>query len=490
MKLLFIGLAAMLLITGCGTTSTLKKTGQEGVSPLASLSTSPYPKLKERIDATLPDSLFPPASLGIKVVSVSTGETLYALNSGGLFMPASNEKLFTSATTLVELGKDFRFRTVVSVDRNASQLFIKGSGDPLLTTADLDSLALAISTTVATDSPWTLTGDVSYFDDLPWGEGWMWDDEGEDYNMAISSLSVNSNMITVRVLPGKLEDAPVRVQTEPATGYVSIENTATTPVDTPVTPLSVSRKWRERSNTIAITGQMLHRDSAHESNLSVWQPERYTLTLLSERLQTHGVMVKGITVDTVPAAATLLTEFSHGLDSVVTYMNKVSDNLSAENLIKTLSAERNGKPGSGKAGTALVKQFLSASGVDTTKMVMVDGSGLSRYDLTSADIITQLLITMAGRSDVFDTYLHSFPVAGTDGSLSNRMRGTRAEGNLRAKTGTLSGACSLSGYVQTADGEMLAFSILINNFPSGLRMYRAVQDRVGVILSQMSRRGL
>ena len=219
----------------------------------------------------------------------------------------------------------------------------------------------------------------------------------------------------------------------------------------------------------------------------VWQPERYTLTFLSERLQAHGVTVEGITVDTVPAAATLLTEFSHGLDSVVTYMNKMSDNLSAENLLKTLSAERNGKPGNAKAGTSLVKQFLHTAGVDTTKLVMVDGSGLSRYDLTSADNITQLLVAMAGRSDIFDTYLHSLPVTGTDGTLSGRMRGTRAEGNLRAKTGTLSGACALSGYVQTADGEMLAFSILINNFPSGLRMYRAVQDRIGVILSQMSR---
>ena len=180
MKLLFIGLAAMLLINGCGTISTIKNAGhQPGVSSVATLSISPYPKLKARIDSALPDSLFPPASLGIKVVSLSTGETLYALNSGGLFMPASNEKLFTSATTLVDLGKEFRFRTTVSVDRNTSRLFIKGSGDPLLTTADLDSLARVISTTVATDSPWTLTGDVSYFDDIPWGKGWMWDDEGE-----------------------------------------------------------------------------------------------------------------------------------------------------------------------------------------------------------------------------------------------------------------------------------------------------------------------
>ena len=108
--------------------------------------------------------------------------------------------------------------------------------------------------------------------------------KGDDFNMTISPLSVNSNAITVKVRPGKLEDAPVRVMTEPSTSYVTIENTATTPVDTPVIPLRVSRKWRERSNTITVSGQMLHRDSMSEHSLSVWQPERYALTLLSERL--------------------------------------------------------------------------------------------------------------------------------------------------------------------------------------------------------------
>lgn len=308
--------------------------------------------------------------------------------------------------------------------------------------------------------------------------------------MMISPLSVNSNTVTVKVLPGKLEDAPVRVQTDPPTGYVSIENTATTPVDTPVIPLTVTRKWRDRSNIITVTGQMLHRDSATGHTLSVWQPERYTLTLLGERLQSYGVKVKGIDIDTVPAAAIPLTEFSHRLDSVILFMNKVSDNLSAENILKTLSAERNGKPGSARSGTSLVKRYLHTIGLDTTKLVMVDGSGTSHYDLTSANIITRLLLAMSKRSDVFDTFMRSLPVAGTDGTLSGRMQRTSAEGNLRAKTGTHRDACSLSGYVQTLDGERLAFSILMNNFPSGVRMYRTVQDRIGVILSQMKRRGL
>ncbi len=489
MRLSYLFLAFGFLAGGCATTSTLKTVErQPSISPLATLSVSQHPSLKSQIDATLSDSLFPPANIGIKIVSLATGESLYELNPDMLFTPASNEKLLTSAAALVELGKNFEFRTRVGVDRNTSRLFIKGSGDPLLSTADLDSLARVIKHNIPVDSVWTLVGDVSYFDDVSWGEGWMWDEEQEDYDMAISPLSVNANSIIVQVRPGKLEDAPVRVQTVPSTGYVSIENMATTPVDTPLVPLVISRKWRERSNTITVSGQMLHRDSLSERSLSVWQPERYTLTLLTEHLQLYGLKVKGIEVDTVPSTAISIAEFSHRLDSVVTYLNKVSDNMSAENVLKTLSAERNGKPGTAESGVSLVKGFLSSIGADTTKMVMVDGSGLSRYNLTSPNIVLRVLTDMHKRENLFETFYNSLPIAGVDGTLSGRMRSTSAEGNLHAKTGTLSGVCSLSGYVNTADGEMLAFSIFINNFASGARSYRQVQDKIGVILSQLKRK--
>ncbi len=487
MRYSFIVLPLTFLLAGCTTTSTFRTDEQRiGVSPLAALSRSPYPTLKSQIDATLSDSLFPPANIGIKVVSLTAGETLYELNPTMLFTPASNEKLFTSAAALANLGKDFQFVTTVSVDSTDSLIFIKGSGDPLLSTDDLDSLARIIRSKLPAGSRWTIVGDVSYFDSLYWGEGWMWDDEQEDYDMAISPLSVNSNAITVQVRPGKLEDAPVRVQTVPATRYVSIENTATTPVDTPVVPLTVTRDLRERSNKITITGQLLHRDSLAERRLSVWQPERYTLTLLAERLQFYGLGVRGIEIDTVRSTASPITEFSHRLDSVLTYQNKVSDNLSAENVLKTLSAEMNGRPGTAQGGVLLVKRFLSSIGVDTARLAMVDGSGLSRYNLTSPDIIVRLLEAMYKAKDLFETFYNSLPVAGVDGTLSTRMKATSAEGNLRAKTGTLTGASSLSGYVRTADNDTLAFSILINNYASTVRVYRRVEDRIGMILSQIA----
>lgn len=490
MKPCLLVAAIGLALSGCATTSALKPSERPPMPSLGCLSISRYPLLKTQLDSTLSVSLFPPANVGIKIVSLTTGESLYELNPAMLFTPASNEKLFTSASALLGLGKGFSFSTVVSVDRKASRIFVKGSGDPLLSTSDLDSLARIVKGRLAPESTWTIVGDVSYFDDLPWGEGWMWDDEGEDYNMAISPLSVNSNAIKVQVRPGKLEDSPVRVSTIPPTAYVTIENTATTPVDTPLVPLKVSRKWRERSNTIVVTGQKLNRDSMTERTVSVWQPDRYALTLLAERLQTYGIKVGGIAIDTIPPTAEPLAQFSRGLDSVLTYMNKTSDNLSAENLLKTLSAERNARPGTTKSGTSIMKQYLASTGVDTTTLVLADGSGLSRYNLVSPDATVRVLVDMSKRDSVFTLFYNSLPIAGTDGTLQDRLKGTPAQGNLRAKTGTLSGVSALSGYVTTADGEMLAFAIFMSNYASSSRSYRDVQDRIGVILSRMSRRNL
>jgi D-alanyl-D-alanine carboxypeptidase/D-alanyl-D-alanine-endopeptidase (penicillin-binding protein 4) len=200
-----------------------------------------------------------------------------------------------------------------------------------------------------------------------------------------------------------------------------------------------------------------------------------------------GVPIGEIRLDTIPGTAVEVARIAHDIDTVVTFMNKESDNLTAETLLKTLAAVRRGTPGSATAGVSVLHEFLSANGIDTTKVIIVDGSGLSRYDLTSAEAVTKLLVAMYGNREHFETFYHSLPIAGVDGTLARRMRGTPAEGNLHAKTGTLSGVSALSGYVRTAEGELLAFSVLTQNYPSNSRGYRLVQDRIGVILSSIRR---
>jgi serine-type D-Ala-D-Ala carboxypeptidase/endopeptidase (penicillin-binding protein 4) len=443
--------------------------------------------LKAKIDSLVPDSLFPPAHVGIKVISLKTKEVLYELNSHSLFNPASNQKLYTSATALSRLGETFQLATVVSIDTSSNTIFIKGYGDAVFSTENLDSLAKLVRKKLPSGKTWRVAGDVSYFDTEFWGYGWNWDDEPESYAMFLTPLILNGNAIKLIAKPGAKIGDNVVASTEPPTSFVSIENRGRTVRDSIATPFKLSRKWRERSNVLTVEGDMRLRDTTGDNyDLSLWQPERYTTHVFAELLRKQGIIVFETGIDTVTPRAFEVARFSHPLDSVVTYLNKVSDNLSAESLLKILAAEKKAKPGSAEVGATVVKEFLSESGIDTTRLRIVDGSGLSRMDLTSPAATVKLLETMYD-SPHFKAYHHSLPIAGVDGTVRGRMKRTAAENNLRAKTGTLTAVTALSGYVQSADGEWLAFSIMMTNYTYEARVYRRVQDRIGVYLSKLRR---
>jgi D-alanyl-D-alanine carboxypeptidase/D-alanyl-D-alanine-endopeptidase (penicillin-binding protein 4) len=475
-----------LLLAACASTSHLPQRGQ---APITMLSVSPYPTLKASIDALIPDTLFPPSNVGIKVVSLIHNESLYELNPRMLFNPASNQKLFTSATALSLLGDTFPLITSASIDTVARLIIVKGGGDPILSTADAESLAHSIRSVLPPGGAWRLAGDMSYFDDLWWGAGWTWDEEPSDYGMFITPLMLNHNTITVRVIPGNKPGDSVQAVLDPATAYATVENQGVTVTDTVRTPLEISRRWRERSNVITVRGEMMKNDTGTSVALSVWRPERYALTVIAERLAALGVTVDLLPTDTTVGATMPAVTFVHRLDTVATFMNKVSDNLSAEALLKTLAAEKIARPGSAVAGVSVVKQFLVLQAIDTTRIAIVDGSGLSRYNLTNAETVIELLRGMYFGNQR-EAFRHTLPIAGIDGTIGHRMRRSAAEGNLHAKTGTLSAVTALSGYVTTAEGEPLAFSILMQNYPDASRPYRAVQDRIGALLAAMRRSAL
>jgi D-alanyl-D-alanine carboxypeptidase/D-alanyl-D-alanine-endopeptidase (penicillin-binding protein 4) len=220
----------------------------------------------------------------------------------------------------------------------------------------------------------------------------------------------------------------------------------------------------------------------------VWKPELYAAHLFKETLERRGIRVDGSPQDGVtPDHARQRGMHIGRFDSMLVNLNKISDNLSAENTLKIIGAVRRGVPGSARSGIYETKLFLSQFGIDTTRLLMVDGSGVSHYNLLTAEMLVQLLVGMAHRPEWFPLFYESLPIAGVDGTLANRMKGTPAERNLRAKTGSISGVSSLSGYVTTRDGEMLAFSILMQHFIGGNRAYREAQDTIGAILARFSR---
>lgn len=454
-------------------------------SPLTSLSISRYPSLKALLDSLIPDYLFPPGHIGVMIISLTRNETLYELNAHALFNPASGEKLITAAAALTRLGGNFALRTVVYVNPSSHTIYLKGFGDPLFRTGDADSLAQRVRLMLSPGEPWRVVGDATYFDDEYWGYGWNWNDEPEAYQMFITPLILNSNAITLFARPGRKVGDPLIVRTEPVTSFVTIENNGRTTARGVGMRVKLSRKWRERLNVLTVEGEMMRRQREDSTQLSLWQPERYATHVFAERLQRWGLTVAETGIDTVPPAAVEIARCAHTVDSVVVFLNKESDNLSGEALIKVLGAELKGIPGTARAGATVIKEYLAELGLDTLWLRIADGSGLSRHNLVSPAILVRVLQHMY-TSPHFTSFYNSLPVAGVDGTIRRRMRNTTAHGNVRAKTGTLSGVSSLSGYAQTADGEWLAFSIMTMNYPTEARVYRRVQDEIAVVLSNLS----
>jgi serine-type D-Ala-D-Ala carboxypeptidase/endopeptidase (penicillin-binding protein 4) len=481
-------IALSILIAGCTPSREVVQLPKTTPASFTALSSSPYPHLKAGIDALFPDTLFPPCNAGLKVVSLTRGEQLYSLNENLLFNPASNQKLITSSTALTTLGPNYEFTTRVFVDTAFHAIILKGEGDPLTSTGDLDSIAKSVARNLPNAGPWDLIVDVAYFDDLFWGSGWTWDEEPAAYGMFVTPLTLNNNAISVKVQPAPAIGAPPLVTYDPPTTYVSIENTAVTVADSPVVRLDVSRKWREHSNTITIAGQSQARSRPRTEYLSLWKPELYAGSVFADRLRQYGISITPpARVDTLRPSGVEVFRYAHGIDTVLTFLCKVSDNLAAECVLKTIAAKKFGTPGTADAGIGVVRQFLASIGVDTNRVSVADGSGLSRYNLTSPATIIRLLEAMYRDNNSFPLLYHALPIAGVDGTIGSRMKGTLAAGNLRAKTGSLSAVSALSGYVQTQDEEMLAFSMFMQNFPGATRPYRQVQDAIGAFLAGLKR---
>jgi D-alanyl-D-alanine carboxypeptidase/D-alanyl-D-alanine-endopeptidase (penicillin-binding protein 4) len=247
----------------------------------------------------------------------------------------------------------------------------------------------------------------------------------------------------------------------------------------------VERKWRERENTIVVTGGLAFNSQPKEFFIEVVEPANYTGTLFAEMLASEhislaGKILKGVAPD---SSVKLVEHRSAPLSDLISHTNKVSDNLYAELILKTLGVEQQGTPGTAKKGLSAIKQFFHEIEVDTTAFELADGSGVSRYNVVSPDQIIALLQAMYADFRVQAEFLASLPIAGVDGTLEKRMKGTAAAGKLRAKTGSLRGTSALSGYTTTADGEPLAFSMIMEHFVVPIAKIRAVQDRIGALIS-------
>ena len=261
----------------------------------------------------------------------------------------------------------------------------------------------------------------------------------------------------------------------------------------PGVPPSIAVRRLPGSTTLEVRGSMPAGSARAVRNVSVDNPTLYFVAALRDALIADGIDIRGPAVDIDEIAdppsrergTVLLTHRSPPLSTLAETMIKLSQNLYAETLLKSLGASAG--VGTADAGRSAAVSVVREWGVTPADLVMADGSGLSRYNLATPEAIVTIL-THVDRDDRLRTpFEAALPVAGRDGTLAQRMRGTVAEGNARAKTGSFSNASALSGYVRTADDEPLVFSIIVNNFGTTRDVVDQSIDSIVVCLASFRR---
>lgn len=452
-------------------------------------------KLRWEINKAINESSIDRENIGIKVFSLKNNDVLFSNNSERPFIPASNIKLITSAAALVKLYPDYTFKTKLFLDGEVSHnilkgnLYLKGFGDPLLVTERL----LLIARDVHNRGIKKINGDIViddyFFDGKRSGIGWKKNRGPQAYNAPIGAASLNFNVVTVYIEPGERVGAKARVIIDPKTDYTAIDNRTVTTQAKTRRRLYVDRVTNGKKDKIVIGGKMPINSKRISLYRNISHPPLYLGMAFKEFLMKEGIQVKGsVRVEQVPETAKELSQYeSRALFRIIQYLNKFSNNFVAEQILKTLGAEIKGEPGTFEKGIEAVKEFLDDLGIKRDSYVIADGSGLSRLNRLTPDQIIRVLTHMYNNFQVQGEYLSSLGVMGVDGSVDDRLENTIAKRKVRAKTGTLFGVTSISGYVQSRSHEVLAFSILINQKKSGYYSGKKLQNKVLLLLANFQR---
>jgi D-alanyl-D-alanine carboxypeptidase/D-alanyl-D-alanine-endopeptidase (penicillin-binding protein 4) len=483
-------------------------------------------RLQQGMENDINEPRFSNAFVGMEVKSIRTGESLFHLNEKKNFLPASNLKLVTTAAALGTLGPDFRYSTQLVTNGKIHRgvlkgdLIIRGSGDPTFGSSSMfpdkdpswifDGWADSLEKLGIEKIDGAIIADPGYLTDDFYPEGWAVEDLPFYFATTSSGLSFADNSISVSVTPGLHSGAKAIYETTPETEFLTVDNSALTREPKIVTrsqgkdsslisaylpsnTIKVTRAAGE--NDISIVGTIDRGASGVHEQLSVENPALYAATVFREMLEYRGFTITGGTMEAAELdekinygnAQTLLQYNSPPMSEIVKVVNKKSQNFYSEQLIRTIGKEMLGR-GNWESGIIAVKKYLFSLGLDADRLTLFDGSGLSRMDLISPEDIVALLRAMQRQQKIFPAFDSSLPVMGVDGTLSERLRQSGAMGNVHAKTGFLTGIRCLSGYLKTKDDELLAFSILVNNYTIPTREINDLQDELILRLVNFSRK--
>jgi len=449
---------------------------------------APPADLQATLDQRLNDKTLKEASIGVFIQSLGDGQIWYEHNTNKTFIPASNAKIVTAILALEYLKPEYHFTTrLLSAGTRADgvldgDLYLQGGGDPSLAPTDLRTMAQLLAAgdeeggiPPLREIKGKLILDGSFFPGKGplLGRGWESDDLTWYYAAPAAALSCNRNAVKITVRGEKAGKKPA-VTLDPPTEILTIVNLATTSSKVKTGSVDMSRN----GSVVRITGQVAPGAELSEE-VSVPDPARFTAEQFRQALKELGVSVGEIEVaaaDTRTMRA-LVEHNSAPLGALVSAMLKDSDNMYAEQLYWTLLALYSQEKPLDERYMALLGDFLNHSGMISWGIKLVDGSGLSRLNRANPASLARLLAYMAATPN-FGSFYYALPVAGEDGTLKKRMCDTAACGNAHAKTGTMRGVSSLSGYVTTAAGEPLVFSIMLNGYRNSSVNARKLQDDI------------
>ena len=479
-------------------------------------------RFQKRVESALAIPVAQKSFVGVLIVDAATGKTLYELNADRYFTPASNTKLFTTTLAMAMLGPDYRFRTTIethgtldAAGRLRGDLTLVGRGDPDFSNRripydakspidgpsdkPLGELVDAIVAKGVKEIDGDIIADDTYFPYEPFPEGWAVGDMPFDYGAAVSAICFDDNGLDVKVTPGDHVGAPAWVAVEPWPGYDVYTYSVTTGAAGSQPDFNTVENPGPKP--FLVRGSIPLGHAPIDLAMAMPEPAEYTAHVLKQMLLARGIRVTGdaravhapppsdgMTFDPPPAlpqssspisemnTLVLAERQSPPLVEIVRVLNKVSENLHAEILLRTVAKEKSGE-GSLTAGLKIEQQFLTSIGITPGDVHVDDGSGLSRENLVTPRAVISLL-EYDSHQPWGDAYATTLPVAGVDGTLDNRMKGTPAEGRIEAKTGSVEHTQAISGFATTLHGEHLIFSMFDNHNGGASRDATHVLDTI------------
>ena len=467
------------------------------------------PELRRRLDRLFTAREIGPVVWGIDIRTLDLNERLYARSPDLLLTPASTMKLVTLAAAAERLGWDDRFETALLTAapiRDGTllgDLVVRGAGDPTINAAGDRNVFVRWADALRARGVQRIAGHIIGDDDIlddgaletpGLGSGWAWDDLSRGFAAPAGALQHRENVVEVVVAPGPAAGRPASARLRRAGSGLVLRNDVVTVRADQTAGIRLRRLPGRQS--LVVTGRIPEGAQPIVRVAAVGNPTLFFVQAFKDTLEQRGIAVDGEAVDVDSLAArekaptllglrTLVNHRSEPLAAIGVDMLQQSKNLYAESLLRHLGVAAGP---AAHAGRAVVGEVLAAWGIDARGAVVADGSGLSRYTYLTAGTLVEVLARMYHDPDHHDRIMAALPVAGRDGTLRGRLVGSAAEGVARAKTGSMNRVRALAGYVETADGEPLAFAILANNFSApAAEVTRAIDEAVAA-LARFSRR--